>query len=311
MRMSVRGVLVSFVAVVALSLSLTAGAQTVEDAVSTFTYTKNMKPQGYSPRVVPLTGAGSGIYNSDIAFWGRKAYQGSYSGFRIIDISDPENPIELNNYEECSPGTTQGNQGDVVVWDNLLVRSWNSPAAATSSCDGELVGAGFEGLHIFDVSDPSDPDLVGSVPLASFGALPHRVTIASGAAAGTYPATGATWGTPPTLAGLSGDLVAVNDGVAAPGGGTVTDGCEPFSVPAGSIALVDRGFCGFVVKAANAQAAGASAIIVVNNVAGAPITMGGADPNVTITGVMVSQADGATIRAGGLPVGATIARNPE
>src|SRR5919108_2570974 len=310
MRMSVRTVLVALVAVAAFSLTLTAGAQTVGDATSTFTYTKNMKPQGYSPRVVPLTGAGSSIYNSDIAFWGRKAYQGSYSGFRIVDVSDPENPVELNNYEECSPGTTQGNQGDVVVWDNLLVRSWNSPATATSSCDGELVGAGFEGLHIFDVSDPSDPDLVGSVPLASFGALPHRVTIASGAAAGTYPATGATWGTPPTLAGLSADLVAVNDGVAAPGGGTVTAGWGPFSVPAGSIALFDRGFCGFVVKAANAQAAGASAIIVVNNVAGAPITMGGADPNVTITGVMVSQADGATIRAGGLPVGTTIARNP-
>jgi hypothetical protein len=312
MRKSIRGVLVSLVAVAALSLSLTAGAQTVEDAVSTFTYTKNMKPQGYSPRVVPLTGAGSGIYNSDLAFWGKRAYQGSYSGFRIIDVSDPENPVELKNYEECSPGTTQGNQGDVIVWENLLVRSWNSPATATSSCDGELVGAGFEGLHVFDISDPSDPDLVASVPLASFGALPHRVTISSGPAAGTYPATGASWGTPPTLAGLSGDVVAVNDGVIGAGTppGTLTDGCEPFDVPDGSIALVDRGFCGFVVKAANAQAAGASAIIVVNNVPGAPITMGGADPNVTITGVMVSQADGATIRAGGLPVGATIARNP-
>ena len=313
MRMSVRGVLVSLVAVAALSLSLTAGAQTVEDAVSTFTYTKNMKPQGYSPRVVPLTGAGSGIYNSDLAFWGKTAYQGTYSGFRIIDISDPENPIELKNYEECSPGTTQGNQGDVIVWEDLLVRSWNSPATATSSCDGQLVGAGFEGLHIFDISDPSDPDLVGSVPLAAFGALPHRVTIASGPAAGTYPASGAAWGTPPTLAGLTGNVVAVDDGVIGAGTppGTLTDGCEPFTVPAGSIALVDRGFCGFVVKAANAQAAGASAIIVANNVAGAPITMGGADPNVTITGVMVSQADGAAIRAGGLPVGATIARNPD
>jgi len=313
MRMSIRGVLVSLVVVAALSLSVTAGAQTVEDAVSTFTYTKNMKPQGYSPRVVPLTGAGSGIYNSDLAFWGKRAYQGSYSGFRIIDVSDPENPVELNNYEECSPGTTQGNQGDVVVWEDILVRSWNSPATATSSCDGELVGAGFEGLHVFDISDPSDPDLVGSVPLAAFGALPHRVTIASGPAAGTYPASGAAWGTPPTSAGLTGDVVAVNDGVIGAGTppGTLTDGCEPFTVPAGSIALVDRGFCGFVVKAANAQAAGASAIIVVNNVAGAPITMGGADPNVTITGVMVSQADGATIRAGGLPVGATIARNPD
>lgn len=313
MRMSLKGVFVALVAVAALSLPLTAATQTVEDAVATFTYTKKMKPQGYSPRVVPLTGAGSGIYNSDLAFWGKTAYQGSYSGFRIIDVSDPENPVELNNYEECSPGTTQGNQGDVIVWENLLVRSWNSPATATSSCDGELVGAGFEGLHVFDISDPSDPDLVGSVPLAAFGALPHRVTIASGPAAGTYPASGAAWGTPPTLAGLTGSVVAVNDGVIGAGTppGTLTDGCEPFAVPAGSIALVDRGFCGFVVKAANAQAAGASAIIVANNVAGAPITMGGADPNVTITGVMVSQADGAAIRAGGLPVGAMIARNPD
>jgi PA domain/LVIVD repeat len=312
MRRSLKGVLIALVAVAALSLPLTAAAQTVEDAVSTFTYTKNMKPQGYSPRVVPLTGAGSGIYNSDLAFWGKTAYQGSYSGFRIVDVSDPENPVELNNYEECSPGTTQGNQGDVIVWEDLLVRSWNSPATATSSCDGELVGTGFEGLHVFDISDPSDPDLVASVPLAAFGALPHRVTIASGPAAGTYSASGAAWGTPPTLAGLSGDLVAVNDGVIGAGTppGTLTDGCEPFDVPDGSIALVDRGFCGFVVKAANAQAAGASAIVVVNNVPGAPITMGGADPNVTITGVMVSQADGATIRAGGLPVGATISRNP-
>jgi hypothetical protein len=317
MRNLVRGVLVSLVAVAALSLPLGAGAQTVGDAVSTFTYTKNMKPLGYSPRVVPLSGAGSGIYNSDLAFWGKTAYQGSYSGFRIVDISDPENPVELKNYEECSPGTTQGNQGDVIVWGDLVVRSWNSPATATSTCDGELVGAGFEGLHVFDVSNPADPDLVASVPLASFGALAHRVTIASGPAAGTYPAAGAVWGTPPTLAGLSGAVVAVNDGVIgvpvppSTVSGTLTDGCEPFSVPAGSIALVDRGFCGFVVKAANAQAGGASAVIVVNNVAGAPITMGGADPNVTITGVHISQADGATIRAGGLPVGGTISRNPD
>src|SRR5919109_1132429 len=197
MRMSVRSVLVSLVAVVALSLSLTAGAQTVEDAVSTFTYTKNMKPQGYSPRVVPLTGAGSGIYNSDLAFWGKTAYQGSYSGFRIVDVSDPENPVELENYEECSPGTTHGNQGDVIVWGDILVRSWNSPATATSSCDGELVGAGFEGMHVFDVSDPSDPDLLGAVPLASFGALPHIIHVNSGPAAGDYAASGAAFGTPP------------------------------------------------------------------------------------------------------------------
>jgi hypothetical protein len=307
------------VLVAAAAFLVAPSGASAQSAWSTFDFTKNMHPLGHSARNVPLanTTPGAGIYNSDLAFWGKRAFQGTYEGFRIVDVSDPENPVELNNYDECSPGTTQGNQGDVVVWDDILVRSWNSPAQATSSCDGELVGAGFEGLHVFDISNPADPDLVGSVPLAAFGALPHTVTIESGPAAGTYPAAGAAWGTPPTLDGLSGAVVAVNDGVEgvpvppSTTPGTVTDGCEPFTVPAGSIALVDRGFCGFVVKAANAQAAGASAIIVVNNAAGNPITMGGADPNVTITGVHVSQADGAAIRAGGLPVDGTIARNPD
>ena len=312
MEGSLRRLVAALVTAVAVGL-VPAGAAAAPPAVSSFEWSKNMHPLGHSAADVPLTNGtpGAGIYNSDLAFWGRTAYQGSYDGFRIVDVSDPEDPQELIDYNDCSPGTTQGNQGDVIVWDDLLVRSWNSPATATSSCDGELVGAGFEGLHVFDVSNPADPDVVASVPLASFGSLPFTVTIASGAAAGTYPAAGANWGTPPTLEGLSGNVVAVDDGVIGAGtpAGTVTDGCEPFTVPAGSIALVDRGFCGFVVKAANAQAAGASAIIVANNVAGAPTTMGGADPNVTISGVAISQAAGAAIRAAGLPVGGTIARN--
>src|ERR687895_269332 len=218
MRMSVRTVLVALVAVASFSLTLTAGAQTVGDATSTFTYTKNLKPLGYSPRVVPLTGAGSGIYNSDLAFWGKRAYQGTYSGFRIIDVADPENPVELENYGECSPGTTQGNQGDVIVWENLLVRSWNSPATAASSCDGQLVGAGFEGLHVFDISRPKDPTLVASVPLAAFGQQPFLVRVGSN----TFQAAGAAFGPPPTFEAFTGNAVLANDGV-----GATADACEP------------------------------------------------------------------------------------
>ena len=305
MRNLVRGVVVSLVAVAALSLPLGAGAQTVGDAVSTFTYTKNMKPLGYSPRVVPLSGAGSGLYNSDLAFWGKTAYQGSYSGFRIVDVSDPENPVELKNYEECSPGTAQGNQGDVIVWENLLVRSWNSPATSTSSCDGELVGAGFEGLHVFDISDPSDPDLVGSVAMDG---LPNLVTIASGPAAGQYEAAGAAFGPALTAAGITGAVVLANDGV-----GTTTDACEPLvGFPAGSIAVVDRGTCEFGLKALNAQNAGAVGVIVANNAPGIPGTMGaGLVGNlVTIPAVQVSQADGAIIKSG-LPASGTLSRNSE
>jgi hypothetical protein len=68
--------------------------------------------------------------------------------------------------------------------------------------------------------------------------------------------------------------------------------------PAGAIALVDRGTCTFVQKVSNAQAAGVVAVIVVNNVAGAPTTMGGTDPTIMIPSVMVSLADGNVIKAG-------------
>ena len=147
-----------------LVMTVTAAAQPVQDAVSTFSYTQNMHPMGFSARTVPLdnTVAGQGRFNSDIAFWGRTAYQGTYNGFRIVDITSPSNPVELINYEDCV-----GDQGDVLVWENLLIRSWNSPASATATCGGQLVGQGFEGLHIFDVSNPTAPVLVKAIRMAS------------------------------------------------------------------------------------------------------------------------------------------------
>jgi hypothetical protein len=166
--------IVSLATMVALAAPMAASANSVADAVDTFAYSNNMKPLGFSGREVPLdnTVAGQGVFNSDLAFWGRKAYQGTYAGFRIIDVSDPENPAEIINYTGCSsPTSTVGNQGDVLIWENLLIRSWNSPVAAsqaaTASCGGELVGQGFEGLNIFDVSDPTNPVLVKNLRMAA------------------------------------------------------------------------------------------------------------------------------------------------
>jgi hypothetical protein len=103
--------------------------------------------------------------NSDLAFWGDYVFHGNYDGFRIIDASDRQNPVEIS-HTRC-----QGNQGDVVVWNNILVRSWNSPAPAATAefplanCDGQDVPAGFEGLHVFDITNKADPQLIGSVEL--------------------------------------------------------------------------------------------------------------------------------------------------
>jgi hypothetical protein len=97
--------------------------------------------------------------NSDLAFWGDAAFHGNYDGFRVVDISAPGNPREIA-HQRCN-----GDQGDIVVWEDVLVRSWNSPALAGATCDGQPVPQGFEGLHVFDISNPADPDLVGSVEL--------------------------------------------------------------------------------------------------------------------------------------------------
>jgi len=42
-------------------------------------HSQNMKLLASLPR--------TGTTNSDIAFWGRLAYQGNYNGFQVIDIS--------------------------------------------------------------------------------------------------------------------------------------------------------------------------------------------------------------------------------
>jgi hypothetical protein len=184
----------------AVTVPLSASAQ-VADATSTFTYTKNMHPLGYSPRVVPTdnTVPGSGVFNSDLAFWGRTAVQGTYAGFRLIDIADPEDPEEIINWTECaSPTNTVGNQGDVIVWGDLIIRSWNSGTPAPRYPEGHpmagqtipvtdparfttpgafcgdwpmfrepaappLPERGQEGVHIIDISDPLNPDVIGFV----------------------------------------------------------------------------------------------------------------------------------------------------
>jgi hypothetical protein len=65
---------------------------------------------------------------------------------------------------------------------------------------------------------------------------------------------------------------------------------------AGKIALLDRGVCAFTIKAANAQAAGATAVIIANNV-GSAIALGGSDPNIVVPTVGIGLEDRNTIVA--------------
>src|SRR5690606_11449206 len=73
------------------------------------------------------------------------------------------------------------------------------------------------------------------------------------------------------------------------------DGCDNITNgPAlnGKIVLIRRGICEFDVKVKKAQDFGAKAVVMVNNVAGAPIIMGGDDTTIFIPSVMISNTDG-------------------
>ena len=133
--------------------------------------TLNLEALGHSPHPATFQGTVSALrnVNSDLAFQGNLTFHGNYDGFRIIRNS-PTNP-KVINWTHCN-----GDQGDIVVFRNILVRAWNSPAPADDPatpvrenrfCDGQPVPVGFEGMHIFDISDVSNPKLVGEVELSA------------------------------------------------------------------------------------------------------------------------------------------------
>lgn len=144
---------------------------------------------------------------------------------------------------------------------------------------------------------------VAAVP-SVLGGLPQLVVNSPPGIAGTYAVGQAGFGGAVKAPGVTANVVQALDP-----DGSATDGCSPFSnaaAVAGNIAIVDRGTCTFIIKAKNAQNAGAVGVIVSMIAPGPPIGLGGCDGSITIPVVSISQTDGATIKANLPGVNATI-----
>ena len=144
----------------------------------------------------------------------------------------------------------------------------------------------------------STPALDGMRPrmqtMIEFGSgLPSAVTVSSGPAAGTYLAAYARFSPPATTAGTSGTLVLVDDG-----SGATSDGCQPYTLPPGSIAVVDTTtVCNNYTQTVNAENAGAVAVVVVHTSANPTLMSGEMDPPVGIPAIRIGLASGTTIKA--------------
>ena len=134
----------------------------------------------------------------------------------------------------------------------------------------------------------------GSDGASFFNGGSEVVVNSPGSISAVLTAVGAGFG-PAFTTAVTGDLVLVADGTGSP-----SEGCNSLtnaSAVNGNIAVVERGSCNFTVKVKNAQDAGATAVIVINNIAGFPFSMGGTDNTITIPSLMISNSDGETILA--------------
>jgi len=165
--------------VTAFSLALAAGAvgdpgeDSHADEIGAPPPVNALTPPGSSNMTLLDAVDSDDTINSDLAFYKNWAFVGSYDRFRIVDI---KNPSDLN---VLSTTNCRANQGDLSVFRArdgrlFMLQSIDRPVTAPdcSAVDtplvqeteqGETVNRarfGYEGLRLFDVTNPANPKFV-------------------------------------------------------------------------------------------------------------------------------------------------------
>lgn len=253
--------------------------------------------------------------------FGRDSYNGAGANMRSVN-NDPTIACPNANWNGSTTNYCNGVTADDVVaheWghayteftDNLIYQ-WQSGALNESYSDiwGETV-------DLINGAGSDSPDVTRTVGVCTIYTLNPAVVINSPASiAKTCEAGTPTFGPTVTETGTSGNVVLALDPADA-AGPTTNDACSPLTnggAISGNIALVYRGTCAFTIKVKNAQNAGATAVVVSDNVAGAAVGMGGSDATITIPSLRITLANGNLIRdtlAAGSTVNVTLKLAPE
>ncbi|MBR9991233.1 MAG: hypothetical protein KFH98_15835 [Gemmatimonadetes bacterium] len=102
-----------------------------------------------------------GVTNSDLAFSGNYVYQGSYNGYQVWDITNPQRPTLKDAY------LCPASQSDVSVYRNLLFVSGEGLSGrldcGTQGVQDSVSADRLRGIRIFDVADVENPRYVGNV----------------------------------------------------------------------------------------------------------------------------------------------------
>jgi len=223
----------------------------------------------------------------------------------------------LGNYNVFPGDVTNARSEDILnALDAAYADGFNVANMSLGGTHGKSGNVGGADLLTTAVNDLDQANMVVAVAAGNSG--PGHYTVESPGSAERALTAGASTvphfvGAPVTVGGTSygaasGDFATVSSDLTAPLGvvagataGSLGTACAalPANSLTGKIALVSRGTCTFSIKIRNAQDAGASAVLVVNNVAGDPTAMGqdGTANQPTVPAYMLSLANKATFIA--------------
>ncbi|HEY0000406.1 MAG TPA: hypothetical protein VGB74_08125, partial [Actinoplanes sp.] len=117
----------------------------------------NLKQVAYLPKTGPFAES----TNSDWAFQGHYAFGGNYNGFAVYDIRDPKAPTV------AAQVLCPGSQNDISIDGKLLFLGTDSQrtndSCVNTASTADVPGERWEGIKIFDISDPLTPVYLKSV----------------------------------------------------------------------------------------------------------------------------------------------------